>query len=114
MVGICISGGGAKIGFAVGVLEVMEEHEIKIGLAYGISSGSLCTAALCYGDVPFLKRTLLGIRKRDDVLKRQWTKAVWTLMTGWGKADGWYEMDTMRRKLDTLPEDKPKIEGVVG
>jgi len=114
MVGVCISGGGAKIGFAVGVLEVMEEHGIKIDLAYGISSGSMCTAALCYGDVPFLKKTLLDIRKRDDVLKSQWTKAVWTLMTGWGKADGWYEMDTMRRKLNTLPHAQPRMKGVVG
>ncbi len=29
-IGACISGGGAKIGFAVGVLEVMEKHGIKI------------------------------------------------------------------------------------
>lgn len=114
MVGVCISGGGAKIGFAVGVLEVMEEHGIKIDLAYGISSGSMCTAALCYADVAFLKKTLLAINKRDDVLKRQWAKAAWTLMTGWGKADGWFEMDTMRRKLDTLPNDQPRIKGVVG
>jgi NTE family protein len=114
MVGVCISGGGAKIGFAVGVLEVMEEHGIKIDLAYGISSGSMCTAALCYADVAFLKKTLLGIRKRNDVLRRQWAKAVWTLMTGWGKADGWFEMNTMRRKLDTLPYDQPRMKGVVG
>jgi predicted acylesterase/phospholipase RssA len=114
MIGVCISGGGAKIGFAVGVLEVMEEHEIKIDLAYGISSGSICTAALCYGDVQFLKKTLLAIKKRDDVLKKQWAKAIWTLITGCGKADGWYEMDTMRRKLDTLPYDEPRIKGVVG
>jgi NTE family protein len=114
MVGVCISGGGAKIGFAVGVFEVMEKHGIKIDLAYGISSGSICTAALCYGNVKFLKETLLSIKKRDDVLKKQWSKAIWTLMTGLGKADGWYEMDTMRRKLDLLPEDKPKIKGVVG
>jgi NTE family protein len=113
-IGVCISGGGAKIGFAVGVLEVMEEHGIRIDLAYGISSGSICTAALCYADVPFLKKTLLDIKRRKDVLRRQWVKAVWTLMTGWGKADGWFEMDTMRRKLDTLPSDQPKLKGVVG
>jgi predicted acylesterase/phospholipase RssA len=114
MVGVCISGGGAKIGFAVGVLEVMEQKGIKIDLAYGVSSGSLCTAGLCYGDLQFLKNTLLGIRKRDDVLKRQWTKAIWTLITGWGKADGWFEMDTMRQKLNALPYDQPKMKGVVG
>jgi NTE family protein len=114
MVGVCISGGGAKIGFAVGVLEVMEEHKIKIDLAYGISSGSICTAALCYGELQDFKKTLLAIKKRDDVLKTQWVKAIWTLLTGWGKADGVFEMDTMRRKLDTLPYDKPKIKGVVG
>jgi len=113
-IGVCISGGGAKIGFAVGVLEVMEEHKIKIDLAYGISSGSICTAGLCYGDVAFLEKTLLAIRKRSDVLKRQWVKAIWTLATGWGKADGWYEMDTMRQKLDSLPLDKPRMKGVVG
>ncbi len=113
-IGVCISGGGAKIGFAVGVLEVMEEHGIKIDLAYGISSGSICTAALCYGDLSFLKTTLLAIRRREDVLKRQWAKTIWTLLTGCGEADGWYEMDTMRRKLDALPLDKPRMKGVVG
>ncbi len=113
-IGVCISGGGAKIGFAVGVLEVMQEKEIHIDLAYGISSGSLCTSALCYGDIPFLKKQLLGITGRDDVLKKQWTKAIWTLLTGKGKADGWFEMDTMRRKLDDLPLDQPRIKGVVG
>jgi predicted acylesterase/phospholipase RssA len=114
MVGVCISGGGAKIGFAVGVLEVMAEHGIKIDLAYGISSGSICTAGLCYGDLAFLKGTLLSIRKRDDVLKRQWAKVIWTLITGKGHADGCYEMDTMRRKLDNLPNEKARIKGVVG
>lgn len=114
VVGVCISGGGAKIGFAVGVLEVMEDHGIKIDLAYGISSGSLCTAALCYGDVQFLKKALLAVKKRDDVLKKQWVKVIWTLITGWGKADGVFQIDTLRRKLDTLPYDKPKIKGVVG
>jgi len=28
MIGVSISGGGAKIGFAIGVLEVMEETDI--------------------------------------------------------------------------------------
>ena len=31
MVGICISGGGAKIGFAVGVLETMESNSFDKG-----------------------------------------------------------------------------------
>jgi len=114
MIGVCISGGGAKIGFAVGVLEAMEEKGIKLDLAYGISSGSICTAALCYGDVDFLKRQLLSIKKREEVLKKQWIKAIWTLLTGMGKADGWYEMDTMRQKLALLPLEKPKIKGVIG
>lgn len=114
MIGVCISGGGAKIGFAVGVLEVMAERGIRPDLAYGISSGSLCTAALCYGDLAFLKETLLAIEKRRDVLKKQWHKVIWTLVTKRGTADGWFEMDTMRRKLDTLPLDRPGIKGVVG
>jgi len=114
MVGVCISGGGAKIGFAVGVLEVMGEKGIKIDLSYGISSGSLCTAALCYADVAFLKEILLSIEKRSDVLKSQGFKVFWTLLSGKGKADGWYEMDTMRRKLDLLPREEPRIKGVVG
>lgn len=114
MIGVCVSGGGAKIGFAVGVLEALEERGIRPDLAYGISSGSLCTAALCYGDIPFLKTTLLSIRKRSDVLKKQWPKVVWTLLTKKGNADGWFEMNTMRRKLDSLPLDNPKIKGVVG
>ena len=114
MKGVCISGGGAKIGFAVGVLEVMEEKGIKIDLAYGVSSGSICTAALCYADVAFLKKTLLSIEKKSDVLKSQRYKVFWTLLTGGGKSDGWYEMNTMRKKLDLLPAEKPKIKGVVG
>jgi len=114
MIGVCISGGGAKIGFAVGVLEVMAERGIRPDLVYGISSGSLCTAALCYGDLAFLKDTLLTIEKRRDVLKNQWPKVLWTLLTKKGEADGWFEMDTMRRKLDTLPRDTPQIKGVVG
>jgi len=113
-VGVCISGGGARIGFAVGVLEVMEEHKIKIDLAYGISAGSLCTAALCYGELQEFKKILLAIKKRDEVLKKQWFKVIWTLLTGLGKADGVFKMDKMRRKLDTLPYEKPKIKGVVG
>jgi NTE family protein len=113
-VGVCISGGGAKIGFAVGVLEVMEEHEIKIDLAYGVSSGSICTAALCYGELQEFKKILLAIKKRDDVLKTQWCKVILTQLTGWWKADGVFKMDTMRRKLDTLPYEDPKIKGVVG
>jgi predicted acylesterase/phospholipase RssA len=117
-IGVCISGGGAKIGFAVGVLEVMLDKGIEIDLAYGISAGSLCTAGLCYGGrdcgVPFLRDTLLGIRKRSNVFKKQWFWALLTLWPGWGKADGWFEMDTMRRKLNTLPLDKPTMRGVVG
>lgn len=113
-IGVCISGGGAKIGFAVGVLQVMEERGIKIDLAYGISSGAMCTAGLCYGSVQFIADTFLAIRKTSEVLKRQLLKVIWTHFTKLGKADGLYEMDTMRRKLDTLPLDKPRMKGVVG
>lgn len=114
MVGLCISGGGAKIGFAVGVLETMEIKGIKPELVYGISSGSLCTAGLCYGSVGFLKSQLLEIRKKEDVLDPQWFKVLITQAIGLGNADGLYGMKTMRKKLDELPEDNPVMKGVVG
>jgi NTE family protein len=114
MVGLCISGGGAKIGFAVGVLETMESKGIKPEIAYGISSGSLCTAALCYGSVDFLKNQLLSIRKKEEVLDPQLFKVLTTQIMGMGKADGIYGMKRMRKKLDQLPEDKPLMKGVVG
>jgi len=113
-VGVCISGGGAKIGFAVGVLEVMGGKGIKIDLAYGISGGSLCTAALCYGELKEFKEILLAVKKRNDILKTQLCKMIWTQVTGLGKANGVFEMDTMRQKLNLAPYDKPKIKGVVG
>lgn len=114
MVGICISGGGARIGFAVGVLETMESKGIKPELVYGISSGSLCTAGLCYGSVDFLKSQLLEIRKKEEVLDPQWFKALITQITGLGKADGLFGMKSMRKKLDELPENNPVMKGVVG
>lgn len=114
MVGVCISGGGAKIGFAIGVLETMESKGIKPEIAYGISSGSLCTAALCYGSVEFLKNRFLEIRKKEEVLKPQLLKVLITQIMGLGKADGIYGMDRMRKKLNELPEDKPLKKGVVG
>lgn len=114
MVGVCISGGGAKIGFAIGVLETMESKGIKPEIAYGISSGSLCTAALCYGSVEFLKTKFLEIRKKEEVLKPQRLKVLITQIMGLGKADGIYGMDRMRKKLNELPEDKPLKKGVVG
>jgi len=114
MVGLCISGGGAKVGFALGVLEIMENKGIKPNLVYGISSGSLCTAALCYGSVDFLKKQLLEIRKKEDILDSQWFKALIAQILGLGNADGLFSMKTMRKKLDQLPEDKPVMKGVVG
>ena len=114
MVGLCISGGGAKIGFALGVLEIMESKGIKPNLVYGISSGSLCTAALCYGSVDFLKMQLLEIRKKEDILNPQWFKALIAQTLGLGNADGLFSMKTMRKKLGKLPEDKPIMKGVVG
>jgi len=70
MVGLCISGGGAKIGFAVSILKTMERKGIKPDLVYGISSGSLCTAALYYGTVGFLESQLLFIGgKRLSLVK---------------------------------------------
>lgn len=114
MVGVCISGGGAKIGFAVGVMEKMREKGIHPDLATGISSGSICTAALCYGDLDILKAMLLAIKSRKDVLNRQLFKVIWTLLSGFGQADGLYGMKTMRRKLDELPHQTPKICGIVG
>lgn len=113
-VGICISGGGARIGFAVGVLEVIHAAGIRPDLVYGISSGSLCTAGLCYGDLDFLKATLLDIRKKEEVLDSQWFKALVTQLTGRGRADGLYGMGTMRRKLDRLPRAEPALKGAVG
>lgn len=113
MIGCCISGGGAKIGFAVGVLEVMEEKGIRPDLAYGVSSGSLCTAALCYGDIGFLKDRLLEIRKRSDVLDKRLFRLILTPIFG-GRTDGLYGMDIMRGKLDALPLEEPAIKGVVG
>jgi predicted acylesterase/phospholipase RssA len=114
MKGVCISGGGAKIGFAVGVLETMESKGIKPKLVYGISSGSLCTAALCFGSVDFLKNKLLEIRKKEDVLDPQWFKVLINQIIGLGKADGFFGMKTMRKKLEQLPEDEPLLKGVVG
>jgi predicted acylesterase/phospholipase RssA len=113
-VGVCISGGGAKLGFAVGVLEIMKEKEIKIDVVYGTSGGSLCVAALCYGKLQEFKDILLDINKRSDVIKTQWCKVIWTQLTGWGNANGVFEMDTMREKLSHTPCDKPKLKGVVG
>jgi predicted acylesterase/phospholipase RssA len=78
MVGLCISGGGAKIGFAIGILETLGNKGIKPKIAYGISSGSLCTAALCYGSVDFIKNQLLEIRKKEEVLKPQLFKVLTT------------------------------------
>jgi NTE family protein len=114
MVGVCISGGGAKIGFAVGVMERMRDKGINPKLVSGISSGSICTAGLCYGDLEILKEKLLSIKGRKDVLNRQLFKVVWTLFSGTGQADGLYGMDIMRRKLEDLPRPTPRIQGVVG
>ncbi len=114
MVGLCISGGGAKIGFAVGILETLEKKGIKPKIAYGISSGSLCTAALCYASVDFLKNQLLEIRKKEEVLNPQFIKVLITQITGLGKADGIFGMDRMRKKLNALPEEESQMKGVVG
>lgn len=120
MIGLCISGGGAKIGFGVGVLDIMEKKGIKPELAYGISSGSLCTASLCFGgpnfrsSIDYLKTMLLNIKKKEDVLDPQIFKAFVTQIFGIGKSDGLYGMKTMRKKLDELPEENPVMKGVVG
>ena len=120
MAGLCISGGGAKIGFAVGVLEIMESKGIEPRLVYGISSGSLCTAALCFGgpdfksSLSFIKQMLLDIRKKEDVLDPQIFRALITQIFGLGKRDGLYGMKTMRKKLDELPIEGPVTKGVVG
>lgn len=113
-IGVCISGGGAKIGFAVGVLETMYKKGIKPDVVYGISSGSLCTAGLCYGSLNFLKNQLLGIQKKEDVLDPQWFKALITQVTGLGSADGLFGMKSMRKKLDELPNNTAVMKGVVG
>jgi NTE family protein len=114
MVGVCISGGGAKIGFAVGVMEKMAEKGIRPYLISGISSGSLCTAGLCYGDLDILREKLLSIKGRADVLNGQLLKVIWTLLSGLGQADGLYGMRTMRHKLEELPHQIPRIHGIVG
>jgi len=120
MIGLCISGGGAKIGFGVGVMEILYEKEIKPELVYGISSGSLCTAALCFGgtdfwsSIDYLKKMLLNIKKKEDVLDPQIFRALVSQITGLGKSDGLYGMKTMRKKLDELPEKNPIMKGVVG
>jgi NTE family protein len=120
MVGLCISGGGAKIGFSVGVLEVMQSKGIEPVLIHGISAGSLCTAGLCFGGtdlkscIDFMKRMLLDIDKKEDVLDPQILRAVITQITGIGKTDGLYGMKTMRILLKNLPQKVPVIKGVVG
>jgi NTE family protein len=114
MVGVCISGGGAKIGFAVGVMERMRDKGIHPKLVSGISSGSICTAGLCYGDLDILKAKLLSIKSRKDVLNRQLLKVTWTLFSGMGQADGLYGMGIMRHKLEDLPHQTPRIQGIVG
>jgi NTE family protein len=113
-IGVCISGGGAKIGFAVGVLEVMYEKGIRPRVVYGISSGSLCTAGLCYGSLPFLKTQLLAIRQRSDALGGQGLRAFISQILGIGSADGLFGMEKMRKKLDELPNQQPALRGVVG
>jgi len=113
MIGLSISGGGAKIGFAIGVLEIMEEKGIKPDVVYGISSGSLCTAALCYEDVQYLKKQMLSIRKRSDALVPKQFMAFITQLFG-GKVDGLYGMSRMREKLDALSGENSKLLGVVG
>ncbi len=120
MIGLCISGGGAKIGFGVGVMDILVENGIKPDLVYGISSGSLCTASLCFGgtdfwsSIDYLKKMLLDIKKKEDVLDPQIFKAFVTQISGIGKSDGLYGMKSMRKKLDELPVKKPIMKGVVG
>ncbi len=113
-IGVCISGGGAKIGFAVGVLEVMFEKGIQPQLVYGVSSGSLCTAGLCYGNLPFLKAQLLAITRRSDVLGAQTIRAFLSQVLGFGSRDGLFGMKKMRMRLDELPNAQPALKGVVG
>jgi NTE family protein len=113
-IGVCISGGGAKIGFAVGVLEIMFEKGIQPQLVYGVSSGSLCTAGLCYGGLPFLKEQLLAIRKRSDVLGAQTFRLFVSQLLGIGSWDGLFSMKKMRKKLGELPNKQPALKGVVG
>ncbi len=113
MIGLSISGGGAKIGFAIGVLEVMEEKGIKPNVVYGISAGSLCTAALCYENVQYLKKQMLSIRKRSDALVPKQFMAFITQIFG-GKVDGLYGMSRMRKKLDAMSGENSKLLGVVG
>jgi predicted acylesterase/phospholipase RssA len=96
------------------VLEVMFEKGIRPRLVYGISSGSLCTAGLCFGSLPFLKTQLLAIRRRSDVLGGQGLRAFISQIFGIGSADGLFSMDKMRKKLDELPNAQPSLKGVVG
>ncbi len=101
-IGVCISGGGAKIGFAVGVLEIMFEKGIQPQLVYGVSSGSLCTAGPCYGGLPFLKEQLLAIRSAATFLAPD-VRMFLSQLLGIGSWDGLFSMKKMRKKLESCP-----------
>jgi NTE family protein len=62
---IALSGGGSNILFHAGVLKYLKAHDIKIDVAYGVSSGALAAVMLGQDKTEELNRIVETVRNKD-------------------------------------------------
>jgi len=67
---LVISGGGSKGAFAVGAIEVLNEHGIRFDLVTGTSTGALVAPLVATGELALL-RTIYTTVHTDDILRQR-------------------------------------------
>lgn len=104
MIGLVLSGGGAKGAIQLGVLISLYKKGIRPDIVYGTSVGSLNALALNYLGIEGTKNVWLGVRGRGDILSLNLLKMMYL------NPKGIYSTDPLRAKLEKIvAENKPSI-----
>ena len=100
-----LSGGGAKGAFQVGAMLRMHELGIRPDVIYGTSVGALNAACYAYQGIEGLHREWAGVRKKSDVLSRNWLSVFWR--------SGFYSMKPLLKHLEDVVVGDPICEAKV-
>jgi len=100
---VCMSGGGAKGAFQMGVLEALGERGIEIDFLSGSSVGALNAAGFAHVGIKQLKSVWLNIKGKKDILKSSWLS--WS-------PKGIYSTKPLKKIINKHVNKKSNIEAV--
>jgi len=115
-IGFALSGGGSKISFHLGALEVLSDHGITPTVVSGTSAGALAGLTVAAGRLDLLRRELDTIDSFDDIYsggvrRFAWNLAKWKIGIG-DSPLGLFDTRPLRRRIQRVVQHIDHLDAV--